>query len=270
MMKRESSRESVLQVTGVVKRFGTKVALNAVDLEVARGASVIVAGESGSGKTTLLRLIAGLELPDAGAIMIGGRAVSSAKNGIVPNLRGVGMVFQDLGLWPNLTVEKTLRLALGRHPERPTTTDSLVEEQIRIFRLDGLTRRRVASLSGGEQQRVALARATIGKPRLLLLDEPFAGIDILLKQSLLEALHNLRCEESITILSVVHSPQDAFGLKPDSVHFLIGGQITESVTWSKFSKAQPHSGLACAWKRAHDSIFVPIDEATRGEAESCG
>jgi ABC-type Fe3+/spermidine/putrescine transport system ATPase subunit len=185
--------DEFLRLRAVTKRFSGRAVVDFVSLAVDAGEIVALLGASGSGKTTLLRLIAGLETPDGGEIRIDGERVAEAgRNLLPPHRRGVGFVFQDLALWPHLTVEGNLNfvLASARTPKRERK--ERIAETLRMARVEDFARRYPAQLSGGEQQRAALARAVVGKPRLLLLDEPMAHLDLHLKIGLLEDLKSLQ------------------------------------------------------------------------------
>src|SRR5579864_7812234 len=165
-----------VQIESLTKRRGRREILRGLSLEVEPGEWLALLGPSGAGKTTLLRVIAGLERPDAGRILLGGRDVAS----IAARDRGIGFVFQDLALWPYLSVEEHLGLITG-------SAAPLLER----FGLRGMEKKRPHELSGGERQRLALARALAREPRLLLLDEPFSSLDPLLRRTLSDLLADL-------------------------------------------------------------------------------
>jgi ABC-type Fe3+/spermidine/putrescine transport system ATPase subunit len=175
-----------VQIDSLAKRLGGRDILRGLSLEVESGEWIALLGPSGAGKTTLLRAIAGLEAPDAGRVLLGGRDASS----IPPRDRGVGFVFQDLALWPYLRVEEHLGDGAGPLLER--------------FGLRGLERKRPHELSGGERQRLALARAVSRDPKILLLDEPFSSLDPLLRRTLSETLADLHRERGLTTIYVSH------------------------------------------------------------------
>lgn len=205
--------EPFLRVAGVTKRYGQRVAVEDVSARVDAGETLVVLGPNGCGKTTLLRLIAGLERPEAGEISLDGRVVAAAGRNLVPPYgRGLGFVFQDLALWPHLTVRQHLDFVLG------TTTmsnDERVErarETLALVRIEALASRRPHELSGGEQQRLALARALVARPRLLLLDEPFSSLDRELRIALRDELARLQRTLRFTSIYVTHDREDADAL----------------------------------------------------------
>jgi ABC-type Fe3+/spermidine/putrescine transport system ATPase subunit len=180
-------------------------------------------GPSGAGKTTLLRLVAGFERPEAGAVRIDGREAAD----LAPRERGVGMLFQDLALWPYLSVEEHVG------------SRALIER----FGLAGLERRRPGELSGGEKQRLALARSVAHDPRILLLDEPFSGLDPLLRRSLADALSELHRERGMTVIVVSHH-LDAPVLRASRVALLREGRIEQSGSLAELRAAPANEWVA--------------------------
>jgi iron(III) transport system ATP-binding protein len=198
----------VLQVERLTKRYirGATPAVNDVSLTVETGEVVAVVGESGCGKTTLLRLLAGLEVPDAGSIRIGDRDVAGGANWISPEQRGIGMVFQDFALFPHMSVAANIAFglpALSREQRR-----ARVDEMLVLVGLEGFETRFPHQLSGGQQQRIALARALAPQPSLLLLDEPFSNLDTALKRSLRDELADILRHTGTTTILVVHDAED--------------------------------------------------------------
>jgi iron(III) transport system ATP-binding protein len=216
---------ALLEIENVEKSYGKKRVLCGLSMCLAQGANLLLNGPSGSGKSTLLRLIAGLDAPDRGVIKIEGRIASRDRRIVLPPWRrGIAMVFQDLGLWPNLTVEQNVLLGLagspgpvqvGRRSGGALTRDEKrcrVQEALEACQIATSAGARPYQLSAGEQQRAALARAVAVHPKLLLLDEPFTGLDPSLKSSLLEPILTLWRQHGTTILLVSHNPVDAVPL----------------------------------------------------------
>src|SRR5215210_6517205 len=160
-----------IAVRRVSKRFGDFVALDSVSLAIAGGSLTALLGPSGSGKSTLLRVIAGLEQPDAGEVLILGEAVT----GLAPQKRGVGFVFQHYAAFKHLTVRENVAFGLKIRKRPKAEIAERVEELLALVQLDGLADRYPSQLSGGQRQRMALARALAVQPRILLLDEPFGA-----------------------------------------------------------------------------------------------
>jgi len=223
---------SALVITNVAKRFGSHQALDGVSLEVAVGDAVVILGPSGCGKTTLLRLIAGLEVPDHGEISLNGTQVAgNGRSTVPPHQRGIGFVFQDLALWPHLTVRKNLEFVLGSVRTPRVARAARVHQALRVVRIENLSARYPHELSGGEQQRVALARAMVGQPRLLLLDEPLSSLDTELRAILRTELARIQGDLDVTMVYVTHDRDDAAALA-DSIVEMRAGRIV-SVTETK-------------------------------------
>jgi len=200
-------------VSHVSKRLGAHQALTDVSLDVSPGEAVVIVGPSGCGKTTLLRLIAGLEVPDSGTISLDGAAVAErGQNRVPPHARGLGFVFQDLALWPHLTVSDNLEFVLRSAGVSRSDRPARAQDALNLVRIGPLGGRYPHQLSGGEQQRAALARALVGQPRILLLDEPFSSLDPDLRATLRSELHRLSRELQVTMLYVTHDREDIAGL----------------------------------------------------------
>jgi ABC-type Fe3+/spermidine/putrescine transport system ATPase subunit len=200
-----------LTLAHVTKRFGSRAAaVEDLSLDIPEGESVVVVGPSGSGKTTLLRLIAGLEVPDAGDIWLDGHQTSSAQRSLLPpHKRGIGFVFQDLALWPHLTVHENLDFVLGAVKMSTPDRRARAREVLSLVRIEQMSTRYPHELSGGEQQRVALARALVRRPRLLLLDEPLSSLDPELRSTLRGELARIQRATAVTTLYVTHDLEDA-------------------------------------------------------------
>lgn len=196
----------MLELRDVRKRVSRTFAVGPISLEIAAGRCLALVGPSGAGKTTTLRLIAGLEAPDAGVIRIGGEMVDGGARAVAPHRRGVALVFQSLALWPHLTVEKQVLYGLGRELPRAARRPA-VRSILERLGLAEHARCYPAQLSGGEQQRAALARALVGRPRILLLDEPLAHLDRGLRRSLTALLAELKAESSMAMVYVSHDRQ---------------------------------------------------------------
>jgi ABC-type sugar transport system ATPase subunit len=212
-----------LRVVDVTKRFGSRAVVDRASLEVATGETLVILGPSGCGKTTLLRLVAGLEVPDAGEIWLDGRQVARAGRSLVPpHRRGIGFVFQDLALWPHLTVRANLTFVMDSVGVAKSAWDERVERVLALMRIPALANRFPHQLSGGEQQRTALARAIVAEPRLLVLDEPFSSLDPDLRQSLRAELAALQRALAITTVYVTHDRDDARALADRVVAMSVG------------------------------------------------
>ncbi len=220
---------AALVVRNVTKRFGSHQAVDRVSLEVALGDAVVLLGPSGCGKTTLLRLIAGLEVPDSGEISLNGTKVADfGRSRVPPHQRGIGFVFQDLALWPHLSVWKNLDFVLGSVKTPRGERAARIHQALNLVRIEPLSARYPHELSGGEQQRVALARALVGQPRLLLLDEPLSSLDPELRTTLRAELARLQCDLRVTMVYVTHDRDDAAALADDVVEMRAGRIVSVS------------------------------------------
>jgi sulfate transport system ATP-binding protein len=214
-----------ITVKDVTKRFGKFVVLDNVSLEVAGGSLVALLGPSGSGKTTLLRIIAGLEIPDAGSVTYAGEDIThqSARE------RNVGFVFQHYALFRHMTVFENVAFALRVRRRPDSQVRDRVRELLKLIRLEGYDRRYPSELSGGQRQRVALARALAAQPKVLLLDEPFGALDTKVRQELRQWLRRLHDEIHTTSVFVTHDQEEAFEVA-DTVVVMQKGQVIQSGT----------------------------------------
>ena len=221
-MTRELDERTALSCAGLVKRFGDTVAVDGVDLEVARGSLTALLGPSGCGKTTVLRMVAGLLDPDAGTIDVDGRRVTGPDVAIPPESRNIGMVFQDYALFPHLSVARNVAYGLSSLPrgERRTRT----QEALELVGLQGLGDRLPTALSGGQQQRVALARALAPRPDLILLDEPFSNLDAALRATVREDVRAILHAADQTAVFVTHDQEEALSLA-DQVAVMEAGRV---------------------------------------------
>ena len=209
---------ALLEIEKIQKFFGTRPVLADLSLSVCDGKNILLHGPSGSGKSTLLRLIAGLDVPAVGTIRIQGRLASQNGRIIIPaSQRGIAMVFQDLGLWSNLTVRQNVLLGLAAARLDRHEKQKRAQAALDLCHIASKAGEHPFRLSAGEQQRVALARAVAVRPKLLLLDEPFTGLDLPLKNSLLEPILDLCQEHGTTIILVSHHPPDALPLSASLV-----------------------------------------------------
>ncbi len=217
-----------LQCHAVAKSFGKRAVLRGVDLEVPAGTLTAILGSSGSGKTTLLRVIAGFIAPDAGSVSIGGTPVAVAgRRPVPPDRRGLGYVAQEGALYPHLRVGENVGFGLPRGERKRSTRIGEVLELV------GLDRRYIDrfphELSGGEQRRVALARALAPMPRLVLLDEPFSGLDASLRVETREAVLRALGEEGSTTIMVTHDQAEALSMGRE-VAVLREGEVVQTAS----------------------------------------
>jgi sulfate/thiosulfate transport system ATP-binding protein len=211
-----------IEVRSLSKSFDGHPVLRDVSLDIPEGELVALLGPSGCGKTTLLRIIAGLEVPDAGEVRQAGEDVSARS----ARERNVGVVFQHYALFRHMTVAENVGFGLQiRHRPRAETA-ARVEELLSLVQLDGFRNRYPHQLSGGQRQRVALARALATEPRILLLDEPFGALDARVRQGLRRWLRRLHDELHVTSVFVTHDQEEAFEVS-DRVVLMNGGRVEQ-------------------------------------------
>ena len=196
---------AAIRCAGVRKSYGTVVAVDGVDLEIAQGEFFTMLGPSGSGKTTLLRMIAGFERPDGGTIELAGTDVTHTP----PYARNVNTVFQDYALFPHMSVLENVEYGLRVKRVSRQQRRERAQAALEMVRLHGLGGRKPVQLSGGQRQRVALARAIVNEPEVLLLDEPLGALDLKLRQEMQLELKRIQREVGITFVFVTHDQEEA-------------------------------------------------------------
>lgn len=229
--------DRILEVNNLTKSFdqGKSYALKNLNFHIDRGHICAVVGESGSGKTTLIRLIAGLENPDQGKIILNNHLVSSLKKVVAPEKRNIGMVFQEYALFPHLNVMDNVIYGLNKSKNKKERA----QEVINLVGLTNFEKRYPHELSGGQQQRVALARALAPKPSLLILDEPFSNLDAMMRHQLRNEVFNIIKKTGVTAIFVTHDTQDALAVA-DEILILQNGQLVQKDEASKLYN-QPQS-----------------------------
>jgi len=210
-----------LRLRGLEKSFGSVQAVDGADLDLHSGGTCALLGPSGCGKTTTLRMIAGLERPDAGEIVVGGRVVSGPGTFVPTEERRIGMVFQDYALFPHMDVAANVGYGLGRKPDAGRVRDAL-----ELVGLGDAGKRPVHELSGGQQQRVALARALAPSPDLVLLDEPFSNLDAGLRDRLRQEVSEILREAGVTALFVTHDQEEALSIA-ETVAVMRDGRVEQ-------------------------------------------
>jgi putative spermidine/putrescine transport system ATP-binding protein len=216
------SGPNVLALQGVSKRYGAQVAVDALDLDLSTGEFLTLLGPSGSGKTTTLMMVAGLQQPDAGAILLNGASVAD----LPPYRRDIGMVFQHYALFPHMTVRRNVGFPLEMRRLPGPEIARLVDDALELVRLPGLGGRLPKELSGGQQQRVALARALVYRPALLLMDEPLGALDRKLREQLQLEIKRVHRERGISVLYVTHDQEEALTMS-DRIAVFNHGRIEQ-------------------------------------------
>jgi spermidine/putrescine transport system ATP-binding protein len=211
---------SDLKIVGLTKRFGSFTAVDDLTLTVPAGSFFALLGPSGCGKTTTLRMVAGLEKPTDGRILLGNDDVT----GLRPYQRPVNTVFQSYALFPHLSITENVAFGLRRRGVKRVLPQ--VEEMLELVELSGYGKRKPAQLSGGQQQRVALARALINRPQLLLLDEPLGALDLKLRRQMQIELKRIQTEVGITFVHVTHDQEEAMTMA-DTIAVMNAGKVEQ-------------------------------------------
>ncbi|HZL97785.1 MAG TPA: ABC transporter ATP-binding protein [Terriglobales bacterium] len=211
-----------MEIRGISKLFGNVRAVDHVDLATNEGEFLVLLGPSGCGKTTLLRMIAGIEEPSEGDMVIDGRVVTH----LPPRMRDIAMVFQSYALYPHMTVYKNIAFPLRARGVEKETVRKKVEWAAGMFKIGKLLDRKPRELSGGERQRVALARAMVREPSVFLLDEPLSNLDALLRTSAREELRQFQRRVGVTTIYVTHDQVEAMGLG-DRIVVMSQGKIRQ-------------------------------------------
>lgn len=259
-----------ITLTDIYKRFERKGSwvVEALNLKVEEGEFIALIGDSGSGKTTILRMLSGLTDPTSGVISIGKKTVFEKKLNLTPEERKVGLVFQDSALFPHYTVRDNILFGIEKLPKKQR--EAVLSEMITLTGLEGLENRYPHQISGGQKQRVALARALAVKPELLLLDEPFNGLDFSLKEQIMAEIKSIVKKTGITTILVTHNRNEAFFmadriavLKDGKIHqyddpYTIYNTPTDRYTAKFFGKANFIPGYL-----QDDDIVTPIGHFNR-------
>jgi sulfate transport system ATP-binding protein len=260
-----------IEVHNVSKRFGDFVALEDVCIRVNDGALTALLGPSGSGKSTLLRIIAGLETPDSGEVVIDEREVT----GTPARTRDVGFVFQHYAPFKHMTVHDNVAFGLSVRKRPKAEINERVAELLGLVRLDGLADRYPSQLSGGQLQRMALARALAVQPKVLLLDEPFGALDAQVRGELREWLRRLHEEIHVTTIFVTHDQEEAMEVA-EQIVVMNKGKIEQAGTPRELYESPrnefvmsfigPVNRLGDAFVRPHDIQILPEADGTTTEA----
>jgi putative spermidine/putrescine transport system ATP-binding protein len=255
-----SSEAPAVRLVGLRKTFGSVVALDHLDLEIADGEFFSLLGPSGSGKTTCLRLIAGFERPTSGVIELHGVDVS----GRPPFERDVNTVFQDYALFPHMTVEQNIAYGLKVKKVAGSETRRRVSDALAMVRLEGLGARKPGQLSGGQRQRVALARALVNRPRVLLLDEPLGALDLQLRHEMQIELKQIQREVGITFVYVTHDQEEALTMS-DRLAVFSHGRIDQIGVPSEVYE-QPDTTFVAGFLGTSNVVTGPLAQRLTGSS----
>lgn len=202
----------MIEFRNITKRFEKTIVIDHLSFSVQKGELLVILGPSGSGKTTILRLLAGLEVPDEGEILFAGQIVSAPNKIVPPERRNIGMLFQDLALWPHLTVHENIEFGLKARGLAKIRRKERILEILSLIEIKGYAALYPYQLSGGERQRVAIARALAAEPALFLLDEPLASLDEHLKKNLQDKIVEIQRRLRVTTVYVTHNQEEALSI----------------------------------------------------------
>ncbi len=200
--------EIILELKDLKKSFGETQVLRGLNIQIQKGEFVTLLGSSGCGKTTTLRIIAGLEEPDSGEVLLNGKNIT----GLDPNHRNVNTVFQSYALFPYMNVEKNIGYGLKLRKTPKDEIHRRVQEMLQMVQLEGYEKRMPDELSGGQRQRVAIARAVVNQPEVLLLDEPLGALDLKLRRQMQLELKKLQKRLGITFIYITHDQEEAINM----------------------------------------------------------
>ncbi len=214
--------KAAVTVSGLSKSFGAATVLENVSFSVDEDEIVVLLGASGSGKTTILRIIAGLEMPDSGMVVLHGRNVTSQP----ARLRGTGVIFQNYALFPKMTVEENIGYGLRLRRRKKQDVKKAVDDLIELVHLSAHRKKYASQLSGGQQQRVAIARALAYKPEVLLFDEPFGALDAQIRTTLRREIRGLLKQINVPSIFITHDQEEALELG-DRIAVLNAGRLEQ-------------------------------------------
>ena len=218
----------IIKLKDIVKSFDKETVLSGIDLDIHDNEFITLLGPSGCGKTTTLRIIGGLETPDSGHVFFDGEDITN----LPPYKRHINTVFQRYALFPHLNVFENIAFGLRIKKTPEAQIREMVKEMLTLVNLKGFEKRNISTLSGGQQQRVAIARALVNKPRVLLLDEPLAALDLKLRRDMQVELKNIQQKTGITFVFVTHDQEEALSMT-DTIVVMANGSVQQIGTPEK-------------------------------------
>ncbi|MEL6406913.1 MAG: ABC transporter ATP-binding protein [Chloroflexota bacterium] len=235
------SEEIIIELRSIKKHYDDVLAVNDISLEVRRGELLVLLGSSGCGKTTTLRLIAGLERPNTGEVILNGQMVAGQNAWIPPENRHLGMVFQDYALFPHMTVYDNITFPL--QGMNNLQRRDRVQDMLKLVGMSGMSERYPHQLSGGQQQRIALARALASEPSVVLLDEPFSNLDAARRKQVREEVRQILQLAGATGIFVTHDQEEAMSIA-DTIAVMQAGKILQIDTPSELYRQPKHPDVA--------------------------
>ena len=214
--------QDVLILKGIEKSFGETKVLQGIDSHIAQGEFLTLLGSSGCGKTTTIRIVAGLETPDAGQVLLDGEDVTDKE----PYQRNVNTVFQNYALFPHMNVEENIGYGLKLKKKSKQQIHEAVMEALKLVQLEGYEKRMPSELSGGQRQRVAIARSIVNEPKVLLLDEPLGALDLQLRRQMQLELKRLQKKLGITFIYITHDQEEALNMS-DRIAVMKDGRFVQ-------------------------------------------
>ncbi len=246
----------MLELKSISKSFGDNKVLNSIDLKIEEGEFVTLLGSSGCGKTTTLRIMAGLESPDSGEVLLNGQNITE----LAPNKRDVNTVFQNYALFPHMNIEDNVGYSLKIKRVDSKEIKTRVAQMLDLVQLKGFEKRKPHEMSGGQRQRVAIARSLIGKPKILLLDEPLGALDLQLRQQMQTELKKLQQALGISFVYITHDQEEAINMS-DKIAVMREGV---------FEQIGSPSEIYDTPKTAYVANFVGSANIIKGDAKLIG
>ena len=230
-----------LEVRNLIRRFDDRAVVNNVSLRIMPGQVTCLLGPSGCGKSTTLRMIAGVEMQDSGEIYVDGKLICDTITRVPPERREIGLMFQDFALFPHLSVADNVAFGLkGTREEKRVRVEELLRQVDLMRFIDGYPHQ----LSGGEQQRVALARSLAPRPRIMLMDEPFSGLDNRLRDGIRDDTLDLLKAEDTAVLLVTHEPEEAMRMADEIALMRDGEIVQQGAPYNVYTRPLDHAAVA--------------------------